>query len=40
MNKQKRFIKESFPIKEVSAESAREKNIQHKHISMLIDRQP
>jgi adenine-specific DNA methylase len=31
----KRFIEESFPIKEVSAESAREKNIRHGHISTL-----
>ena len=31
----KRFIEESFPVKEVSAESAREKNIRHGHISTL-----
>jgi len=31
----KRFIEESFPVKEVSAESAREKNIRQGHISTL-----
>jgi putative DNA methylase len=31
----KRFIEESFPVKEVSEESAREKNIRHSHISTL-----
>ena len=31
----KRFIEESFPVKEVSAESVREKNIRHGHISTL-----
>jgi adenine-specific DNA methylase len=31
----KRFIEESFPVKEVSEESAREKNIRHGHISTL-----
>ena len=31
----KRFIEESFPIKEVSEHSAREKNIRHGHISTL-----
>ena len=31
----KRFIEESFPVKEVSAESAREKNIRHGNISTL-----
>jgi len=31
----KRFIKESFPVKEVSAEAAREKNIRSGHISTL-----
>jgi len=31
----KRFIEESFPVKEVSKESAREKNIRHGHISTL-----
>ena len=31
----KRFIEESFPVKEVSAESARDKNIRHGHISAL-----
>lgn len=35
MNNDKRFIEESFPVKEVSAESAREKNIRHGHISTL-----
>jgi adenine-specific DNA methylase len=34
MNK-KRFIEETFPVKEVSIESAREKNIRHGHISTL-----
>ena len=33
--KDKRFIEESFPLKEVSTESAREKNIRHGHISTL-----
>jgi len=31
----KRFIEASFPVKEVSIESAREKNIRHGHISTL-----
>ena len=31
----RRFIEESFPVKEVSVESAREKNIRHGHISTL-----
>jgi len=31
----KRFIEESFPVKEVSREAAREKNIRHGHISTL-----
>ena len=31
----RRFIEESFPVKEVSIESAREKNIRHGHISTL-----
>ncbi|MCK4590300.1 MAG: DUF1156 domain-containing protein, partial [Candidatus Latescibacteria bacterium] len=31
----KRFIETSFPVKEVSIESAREKNIRHGHISTL-----
>ncbi|MGA9348990.1 MAG: DUF1156 domain-containing protein [Anaerolineae bacterium] len=31
----RRFIEESFPVKEVSAISAREKNIRHGHISTL-----
>jgi len=35
LNKDKRFIEESFPVKEVSIESAREKNIHHGHISTL-----
>ncbi len=33
--KDKRFIEETFPVKEVSVESAREKNIRHGHISTL-----
>jgi len=35
LNKDKRFIEEMFPVKEVSIESAREKNIRHGHISTL-----
>ncbi|MDY6865121.1 MAG: DUF1156 domain-containing protein [Halobacteriota archaeon] len=35
MNNDKRFIEESFPVKEVSEESAKEKNIRHGHISTL-----
>jgi adenine-specific DNA methylase len=35
MNNPKTFIESDFPIKEVSAESAREKNIRHGHISTL-----
>ena len=35
MNKDKRFIEETFPVKEVSAEAAREKNIRRGHISAL-----
>jgi len=31
----RRFIEESFPVKEVSEHSAREKNIRHGHISTL-----
>ncbi|MEQ8225048.1 MAG: DUF1156 domain-containing protein, partial [Candidatus Eremiobacterota bacterium] len=31
----KRFIEETFPVKEVSVESAKEKNIRHGHISTL-----
>jgi len=31
----RRFIEESFPVREVSEESAREKNIRHGHISTL-----
>lgn len=33
--KDKRFIEVSFPVKEVSKESAKEKNIRHGHISTL-----
>jgi len=33
MKDHKRFIEETFPLKEVSEESAREKNIRHGHIS-------
>ena len=29
------FIEETFPVKDVGAESAREKNIRHGHISTL-----
>ena len=36
MNEYKRFIEQSFPVKEVSEESAREKNIRHEHILMLV----
>ena len=35
MNEDKRFIEETFPVKEVSVEAAREKNIRHGHISTL-----
>jgi len=35
MNYTKRFIEEFFPLKEVSFESAKEKNIRHGHISTL-----
>ena len=35
VNKDKRFIEETFPVKEVSFESYREKNIRHGHISTL-----
>lgn len=35
MNYTKRFIEELFPLKEVSFESAKEKNIRHGHISTL-----
>ena len=31
----KRFIEVTFPVREVSVESAREKNIRHGHISTL-----
>ena len=33
--KNRRFIEETFPVKDVSVESAREKNIRHGHISTL-----
>ncbi len=35
MTNDRRLIEETFPVKEVSAESAREKNIRHGHISTL-----
>jgi putative DNA methylase len=35
MDSNRRFIEESFPVKEVSVESAKEKNIRHGHISTL-----
>ncbi len=35
MDNHRRFIEESFPVKEVSVESAREKNMRHGHISAL-----
>lgn len=35
MSDDKRFIEESFPVKEVSKEAAREKSIRHGHISTL-----
>ena len=35
MNQDKRLIEETFPVKEVSAESAHEKNIRRGHISTL-----
>ena len=35
MNEDKRFIEETFPVKEVSAEAAREKNRRSGHISAL-----
>ncbi len=35
MNTDKRLIEESFPVKELSAESAREKNFRHGYISTL-----
>ncbi|MDO5836599.1 MAG: DUF1156 domain-containing protein, partial [Methanobacterium sp.] len=31
----KRFIEESFPVKEVSQDSAKEKTLRHGHISTL-----
>jgi adenine-specific DNA methylase len=35
MSTNKRFIEESFPVKKVSVQSAREKSIRHGHISIL-----
>ncbi|MBM7582559.1 adenine-specific DNA methylase [Caldicoprobacter guelmensis] len=35
MNKKRAFIESTFPVKSVSEESAREKNIRHGHISTL-----
>ena len=35
MENSRRFIEESFPVKEVSVESAKEKSIRHGHISTL-----
>jgi adenine-specific DNA methylase len=35
MSQDRRFIEESFPVKEVGEASAREKNIRHGHISTL-----
>jgi adenine-specific DNA methylase len=35
MHNKRRFIAESFPVKEVGEASAREKNICHGHISTL-----
>ncbi len=35
MSKRKRFIEESFPVKQVGEISAKEKNIRHGHISTL-----
>jgi len=35
LSKDKRFIEESFPVKEVSVHSSKEKNIRHGHISTL-----
>lgn len=35
MDNNRRFIEESFPVKEVSVESAKEKSIRHGHISTL-----
>ena len=35
MNRDRRLIEESFPVKEVSVELAREKNIRHGNISSL-----
>lgn len=35
MSNDRRFIEESFPVKEVGIESVREKNIRHGHISTL-----
>ena len=33
MIKDKRFIEETFPVREVSEQGAREKNIRHGHIT-------
>ncbi len=35
MENNRRFIEETFPVKEVGAESSREKHIRHGHISTL-----
>ena len=35
MSKDKRFIEETFPVRDVSRESVKEKNIRHGHISTL-----
>jgi len=35
MNEDRRFIEESFPVKEGGAASSKEKNIRHGHISTL-----
>ena len=35
MNQNKRLIEDTFPVKEVSAESSRERYIRHGHISTL-----
>ena len=35
MDRNKRFIEETFPVKEVSVVSAKEKNVRHGHISTL-----
>ncbi len=36
MNEDRRFIEESFPVKEVGEASAREKSIRHGHISTFL----